>query len=53
VGGAGDLVGAGLVASLAKPGGNITGSTSIAPDLSGKRLELVVLQGIEWQRVER
>jgi ABC-type uncharacterized transport system substrate-binding protein len=41
VGGAGDLVGAGLVASLAKPGGNITGSTSIAPDLSGKRLELV------------
>jgi putative ABC transport system substrate-binding protein len=41
VGGAGDLVGAGLVASLAKPGGNITGSTLIAPDLSGKRLELL------------
>jgi putative ABC transport system substrate-binding protein len=38
---AGDLVGQGLVASLAKPGGNVTGSTSIAPDLSGKRLELL------------
>ena len=38
---AGDLVRAGLVASLAKPGGNITGSTEISPDLSGKRLELL------------
>jgi putative ABC transport system substrate-binding protein len=41
VGSAGDLVGAGLVASLAKPGGNITGSTGIASDVSGKRLELL------------
>jgi putative ABC transport system substrate-binding protein len=41
VGAAGDLVRAGLVASLAKPGGNITGSTEISPDLSGKRLELL------------
>src|SRR5262245_53687578 len=41
VGAAGDLVGAGLVTSLAKPGGNITGSIAIAPDLSGKRLELL------------
>jgi len=38
---AGDLVGQGLVADLSKPGGNVTGSTSLAPDLSGKRLELL------------
>ena len=38
---AGDLVGRGLVASLARPGGNITGSTSIAPELNGKRLEIL------------
>jgi ABC-type uncharacterized transport system substrate-binding protein len=38
---AGDLVGDGYVASLAKPGGNITGSTNIDADLSGKRLELL------------
>jgi putative ABC transport system substrate-binding protein len=41
VGSAGDLVGGGLVASLAKPGGNVTGSTDISPDVSGKRLELL------------
>jgi putative tryptophan/tyrosine transport system substrate-binding protein len=41
VGGAGDLVGAGLVASLSRPGGNITGSTNIDPDLSVKRLALL------------
>ena len=35
VGAAGDLVKSGLIASLAKPGGNITGSTEIATDLSG------------------
>ena len=41
VGSAGDVVGSGLVASLAQPGGNVTGSTAIDADLSGKRLELL------------
>ncbi len=36
-----DLVGTGLVASLAKLGGNITGSTEMSPEISGKRLELL------------
>jgi len=39
--GAGDLLGAGLVGSLARPGGNVTGSTNIDPDLSAKRLDLL------------
>ena len=38
---AGDAVGAGLVGSLARPGGNVTGSTTLARDLEGKRLELL------------
>jgi putative ABC transport system substrate-binding protein len=37
----GDPVGTGLVASLAHPGGNITGLSTLAPELSGKRLELL------------
>jgi putative tryptophan/tyrosine transport system substrate-binding protein len=41
VGSAGDLIGEGVVDSLARPGGNVTGSTNISPDLSGKRLELL------------
>ena len=36
-----DPVGTGFVASLARPGGNITGLSSISPELSGKRLELL------------
>jgi putative ABC transport system substrate-binding protein len=37
----GDPVGTGIVASLARPGGNITGLASISPDLEGKRLQLL------------
>jgi putative tryptophan/tyrosine transport system substrate-binding protein len=38
---AGDPIEAGLVDSLARPGGNITGFTNVVPVLSGKRLELL------------
>jgi putative ABC transport system substrate-binding protein len=37
---AGDPVAAGLVASLAQPGGNVTGLSTLAAELEGKRLEL-------------
>ena len=37
----GDPVANGLVASLARPGGNITGLSTLAPELSGKGLELL------------
>jgi putative ABC transport system substrate-binding protein len=36
-----DPVGSGFVASLARPAGNITGLSSLSPELSGKRLELL------------
>ncbi len=39
--GAADLVAAGLVTSLARPGGNVTGFHDLSPELSGKRLELL------------
>jgi len=37
----GDAVASGFVASLARPGGNITGLSTLRPELSGKRLELL------------
>ena len=37
----GDPVGSGVVASLARPGENITGLSTLGPELSGKRLELL------------
>ncbi len=37
----GDAVGRGIVASLARPGGNITGLTAHSPPLAGKRMELL------------
>jgi putative ABC transport system substrate-binding protein len=41
IGNEGDPVGSGFVASLARPGGNITGLSNFAPEISGKQLEIV------------
>jgi putative ABC transport system substrate-binding protein len=38
----GDPLAIGLVSSLSRPGGNVTGLTLLTPDLSGKRLQLVL-----------
>jgi len=40
-GAVGNPVGSGLVAALARPGGNVTGISTQAPDLAGKRIELL------------
>jgi putative ABC transport system substrate-binding protein len=37
----GDVIGSGFVASLARPGGNITGLATLSPEISGKQLELL------------
>jgi putative ABC transport system substrate-binding protein len=36
-----DPVGAGLIASLARPGGNLTGISTLSPELNTKRLEIL------------
>jgi putative ABC transport system substrate-binding protein len=48
IAGAGDFVGTGLVASLARPGGNVTGLSSQTPDVAGKRIETLreILPGL-------
>jgi len=38
---AGDPLGSGLVASLARPGGNVTGMSMMVPDMGGKRLQIL------------
>jgi len=52
-----DMLGAGLVTSLSHPGGNITGLTILAPELSAKRLEVLknIVPGLSrvaalWER---
>src|SRR6266545_8359174 len=53
--GAGDPVTSGLVTSLARPGGNVTGLSNLAPELVGKRLELLkqALPGVDRVAVLR
>ncbi len=46
-----DPVGTGLVTSLARPGENITGLTTLSPELSGKRLELLKEAVLRLSRV--
>jgi len=49
--GVADAVGAGLVATFARPGGNVTGLTSISAELGGKRLELLKVVAPKASRV--
>jgi putative tryptophan/tyrosine transport system substrate-binding protein len=46
-----DPIGNGFVASLARPGGNITGLSSLAPEISGKQLELLKEIALRLTRV--
>jgi putative ABC transport system substrate-binding protein len=41
IAGVDDIVGSGLISSLAKPGGNTTGASILATDLDGKRLDIL------------
>ena len=47
----GDPVGVGLVASLVRPGGNVTGFTILGPELEGKRLEFLKQAVPELSRI--
>jgi putative tryptophan/tyrosine transport system substrate-binding protein len=49
--GVGDPVGAQLVRSLARPGGNVTGLTLLTPELTGKRIELLKEAKVDIARV--
>jgi putative ABC transport system substrate-binding protein len=49
---AADPIGSGIVASLARPGGNVTGLTELIPQLSGKRLELLTATVPGASRIE-
>jgi putative ABC transport system substrate-binding protein len=53
----GDVLATGLASSLARPGGNVTGITTVAPDIAGKRLQLLqqvvpklARLGVLWNR---
>jgi putative ABC transport system substrate-binding protein len=50
-GAAADPVGTGLVASLARPGGNVTGLSLLSPELGSKRLEILKEAGLPLSRV--
>ena len=46
-----DMVAAGFAASLAKPGGNITGISLMSPDLDGKRQDILIEAAPNAQRI--
>lgn len=51
LGGAEDMVAAGLVASLARPGGNVTGSSMLSPELDGKRQDILIEVAPDAKRI--
>src|SRR5262252_8176466 len=48
-----DPVTAGLVPAIARPGGNITGTSLIAPELVGKQLQILVFSAGGWTRPDQ